>query len=353
MQTLAKNHPPDLSIVVPTYNAENHVGELIECVIRQKYENWELILVDDGSTDATPELIKQYSNTDERIKYKSRDRSPKGAQTCRNIGLDHSTGKYIVFFDADDLISDGCLMQRVSFMNSNKSVDIGIFPAETFGEKKGEAKKYGIKSSDDQLRSFLTAKYEFTVWTNIYRKDAIKGIRWDENVSVLQDLDFNITSLHKGLNYSFCKDAEVDYFYRISNGNKNISADFISPEKNRSTIYLFGKIFSMLEMRGDFPERKDEFFWFVALHFYRLCIGGQGWGTKKYIKFCGEKYGPYCETSFKIIYLFAKNIQSVRTRGYVVKSLVAAAFPVYASSKFLEKINGTLKRRIFCKTFPA
>ena len=76
---------PLVSIIIPTYNREHLIGETLDCVISQTYTNWECIVVDDGSHDNTPEVIKSYFNNDERIKFYNRpDYKNKGASSCRN-----------------------------------------------------------------------------------------------------------------------------------------------------------------------------------------------------------------------------------------------------------------------------
>lgn len=344
---MIKKFIPEVSIIIPTYNAGKHLEKLIQCIIRQTFEKWELIIVDDLSTDNTIEIIKKYTHHEDRIKYKSRDRNPKGAQTCRNIGLDLSTGKYIIFFDADDFISDTCIEQRVCFMNKNKGIDFGIFPAITFSKDANIKQKiYGIKLNDDQLKSFLVADYQFTVWTNIYRKNSLKNIKWDENVTVLQDLDFNISAINLNLQYSFCEYAEIDYYYRIENNKNNISSNFVSPEKNESTIYLFKKIIDVLRKRDDYKERKKEFFSFLVLHFNRLCMNGQDSEISSYIKFCKLNYNPYVANCLTSIYYTTRLIKSNSLKRNINRLMIFLLFPNYMKRKFFSKYRSKFSEKI-------
>ena len=97
---------PILSVIIPCYNNGNLLKEMIDCCIQQTFDDWELIIVDDQSTDNfTQKLVKDYVAKENRIKFLIRNRLPKGSVTCRNIGLYSSLGKYIIHFDADDLIS--------------------------------------------------------------------------------------------------------------------------------------------------------------------------------------------------------------------------------------------------------
>src|SRR5689334_10193362 len=118
---------PLVSIIIPCYNSEQWISESIESVLRQTYSNWEVILIDDGSSDNTVQIIQLFISKDSRIKYYLRDRLPKGGSVCRNIGLEKSRGNFIIFLDSDDILADYCLEQRVTVMLIDSKLDFGIF----------------------------------------------------------------------------------------------------------------------------------------------------------------------------------------------------------------------------------
>ena len=196
---------------------------------------------------------------------------------------------------------------------------------------------YGIKSSEDQLKSFLLADYQFTVWTNIYRKNSLKNIKWDENIMVLQDLDFNISTINLNLSYSFCEYAEIDYFYRIISKKNNISADFVSSNKNESTIYLFNKIINTLSKRQDSEQRKKEFFSFIVLHFSRLCINGRDAEIIRYVEFCKLSYGGRVANCLNTIYLTTRSIKSKYLKHKINQLMISMLFPEYIKQKILNR----------------
>jgi len=121
-----------VSILTPNFNRASFVAETLESILAQTYLNWECIVVDDGSTDNSPDIIKNYAKKDARIKLFNRRRSPKGACTCRNEGVNISTGKYVMFLDTDDLLEPFCLAQRVKTMFDNPTLDFAIFPSLLF-----------------------------------------------------------------------------------------------------------------------------------------------------------------------------------------------------------------------------
>lgn len=94
-----------ISIIIPTYNRYHLIGATLDSVIKQTYQNWECIVVDDGSGDYTPELLQLYCDKDVRIKYYKRPNDVrKGANACRNYGFKVSRGEFIQWFDSDDLM---------------------------------------------------------------------------------------------------------------------------------------------------------------------------------------------------------------------------------------------------------
>lgn len=92
-----------ISIIIPVYNAERYINRTIESVIGQTYSNWELLLVNDGSTDASKKICDELARQDERIRVFHIPNS--GAAIARNIGIEKSLGKYICFIDSDDIVS--------------------------------------------------------------------------------------------------------------------------------------------------------------------------------------------------------------------------------------------------------
>ena len=96
---------PKFSVIIGAYNAEKTLEKAIESVILQGYSNWELIIVDDGSSDATSNIGQKYQKMDERIKFIKR--CNQGVSVARNIGIERAKGEYIAFLDSDDEYSSG------------------------------------------------------------------------------------------------------------------------------------------------------------------------------------------------------------------------------------------------------
>jgi len=107
-----------VSIIMPAYNCEKFISETIDSVLKQSYQNWELIIVDDCSTDSTADIVKEYADKDSRVKYFENDKNS-GAAISRNNALKHATGRFMAFLDSDDLWRANKLEKQIEFMIEN------------------------------------------------------------------------------------------------------------------------------------------------------------------------------------------------------------------------------------------
>lgn len=108
-----------VSIITPTYNCEKFISYTIESVIAQTYSNWEILIVDDYSSDNTAEIVEKYTKVDSRIKYIKLEENS-GAAVARNKAIDSATGEYIAFLDSDDVWMPTKLEKQISFMKENR-----------------------------------------------------------------------------------------------------------------------------------------------------------------------------------------------------------------------------------------
>lgn len=110
----------EISIIIPVYNAEKYLSQCIESILNQLYSNFEIILINDGSTDNSSILCEEYSQKDTRIRYyKQRN---KGVSSARNLGIKHAIGKWIIFVDADDKLLSNTLL-NICKITTNINVD--------------------------------------------------------------------------------------------------------------------------------------------------------------------------------------------------------------------------------------
>ena len=113
---------PLVSIIIPVFNRSSVIYQTLESVFRQSYENFECIVIDDGSNDGSIEIITKYEVNDSRFKLFHRpDNRIKGANSCRNIGIENMKGEYVKFLDSDDIISFDLIEQQVNCLTNHKN----------------------------------------------------------------------------------------------------------------------------------------------------------------------------------------------------------------------------------------
>ena len=272
------NHSYKVAVIIPSWNSSQYIGFMLDCLLTQTYQDWKAFVVDDQSTDSSLGIVQTYHNKDERIEVFVRNRMPKGAQTCRNIGFELSKdAEYIIWLDADDLIAPYCLEQRVAYMERHSELDFGVFPAVTFENHIWEDTGwcYGFPFFEDSLKAMLSWTLPMVGWTNIYRRQSLIEVshKWDEKLLSLQDSDFNIQSILLGLKFDYAvKDgAYVDYFYRSKNTTQRISSKIRSKEHLDSHLYLLSKLStSFLKINEKEMKQNIEMYYFKFAKLFKM-----------------------------------------------------------------------------------
>lgn len=254
MKQATSERTPNLSIVMPVFNHPRELEVMVDSILSNTYGDWELLAVDDGSQSDTIEMLEQYASHDSRVRFVRRNRNPKGAQTCRNIGLDLARGEYVVFFDSDDYVASYCLGRRVEELNAHPEYDFMVFPNgvfvnNCFNEHYGE-KQFGYHVYRDDVAAFCSRTLPFVVWNNIYRTKALRShhLQWDEALKSLQDSDFNLQTLLQGLRYGYAF-VPPDYGYRIDGNDNSISKQIVTPAHWESHLYVTEKWYRMIRER--------------------------------------------------------------------------------------------------------
>jgi len=126
LKTIGTSNTQKVSIILPVLNSENTIQLAIESIQGQSYPDWELLIVDDGSTDKTKEILSRMANQDSRIKL-YQNKKNKGVAYARNVGLHYATGDYVTFHDADDSSHPERLEYQVAGLLSNPKIEVFIF----------------------------------------------------------------------------------------------------------------------------------------------------------------------------------------------------------------------------------
>jgi len=231
--------PPVVSIITPSYNRADIVRETADSILAQTYPHWEWVIVDDGSTDGSFDLLASIARTDERIRLLRRDRGPKGACTCRNIGVMESTGSHLLFLDTDDILSPDCLERRVAAAAAAPGSDFVIFPMLLFRMRRDDMNLlWNIDSEDDDIERLLTGDGICPGTGTLWRKDSfLRAGMWDESLMLWQDVELHLRSLLSGMVYTKRMDLPPDIYLRVSDVSISRTG-FHSPEKIDSRIRI-------------------------------------------------------------------------------------------------------------------
>lgn len=187
---------PLVSIIIPAYNRAGLIGETLQSVINQTYTNWECIVVDDGSTDKTKEVVERKAYQEKRIKFLTRNRKPKGAQTCRNIGISAAIGDWITFLDSDDLYLPNKLEIQINHLKAQKFNKYSFLHGNVnlYNAKENSIRPFKVPIIEGSKPIDKLLQHPAPLFpTILVHKDRIieKGLL-DENVRSNQEWDFSI-----------------------------------------------------------------------------------------------------------------------------------------------------------------
>ncbi|ALJ04599.1 hypothetical protein APS56_05350 [Pseudalgibacter alginicilyticus] len=186
-----------ISIIIPTYNRANLIRETLYSIKTQTYQNWECIIVDDGSDDNSDETIGNYIKQDIRFKYLKRPKNkPKGGNVCRNIGLDSAKGDYIVFFDSDDLMTPNHLEIKYAGIKNN-NFDFIITRTKYFNADNTRIDAYYTFDEYKITAHNYVLQYVNWLTYDVCIKAAVaKSIRFNENLSSGQEYNYFCKLIH-------------------------------------------------------------------------------------------------------------------------------------------------------------
>jgi len=187
-----------ISIIIPTYNRAHFIGETLDSIIAQTYTNWECIIIDDGSTDNTKEIISKYVNKDNRFYYYHRPENKlKGPNSCRNYGFEKSKGFYIYWFDSDDLLLENSIETRIR--KFNEQTDVVISKAEFFDSETGIVLSTNKVLSKNVVEEYFVGKTTYYVSGPVWKRSFLEKQKelFDENIKYLDDWDFNLRMIYE------------------------------------------------------------------------------------------------------------------------------------------------------------
>jgi glycosyltransferase involved in cell wall biosynthesis len=237
-----------LSVVMPVYNGEKYLEEAINSVLCQTFTDYELLIIDDGSTDSSIEIIK--SIKDSRIRLLKNEKN-QGVAYTRNVGLKEAKGEYLAWMDCDDLIEPNRLEIQIKYLRDNLEIGICGTALERFGDGKPHVSKLFYDSK--VIKAALLFYTSIRPATAMYRMNMVReaNLSYDTRLAVAEDYDFFFeASFHfplKNIN-------QVLYFYRAS--ETSIMKIYSERHQQLFDIHkiIYSKAFSKLEIS---PSEKN------------------------------------------------------------------------------------------------
>lgn len=243
-----------ISIVIPVYNSELFLEKCLNSIINQSYENIEIIIVNDGSTDNSKRILQKYEKTYANISLYNKKNT--GVSDTRNIGINHTHGDYVMFVDADDWIDEDYVMKSVAYLKNNPA-DLLLLPYVREYEKKS-VKNYLFKTSSvkftdkqevqkglllklfgpigEELRRPAYIDDLSPCWGKMYKRDICKNIKFEDTYKIgAEDIWFNIEYAYEIKSVAYINN--TFYHYNKENQNSLIHKNKSDIFKKRDKLY--------------------------------------------------------------------------------------------------------------------
>lgn len=187
-------HNISLSVIIPVYNVEPYLFRCIDSILSQTFTNFELILIDDGSTDRSGNICDEWAIKDNRIIVFHKPNA--GVNSARNKGLEIAHGDYITFVDGDDFIKPDTFSKTIELLEQNDEIDILQYPEIHVHDNKetvwnGYPQNYiSISNNREKIEALIgsTPIIPGGLWGKIYRKNVWKNLRLREDMSFCEDM---------------------------------------------------------------------------------------------------------------------------------------------------------------------
>ncbi|MGB3404852.1 MAG: glycosyltransferase family 2 protein [Microcoleaceae cyanobacterium] len=198
-------NPPSISVIIPTYNRRDLLQQTLDSVQQQTFEDWEAVVVDDGSDDGTQEMVQQRIAADSRIRYVRQPQAGSGASACRNQGTAIANGQYIIYLDSDDCLAPSALENRYRLMEQHPELDFGVFPCMVFLQQPGDTNiLWNLETERLDLDRFLARDVPWQTTSPIWRKPALEKVGlWNSENLGWDDWEYHLRAVILGLNYSW------------------------------------------------------------------------------------------------------------------------------------------------------
>jgi len=259
-----------VSIIIPTFNRAHLIGETLDSVLAQTYTNWECVVVDDGSTDATNNIVNTYIKKDSRFQYHNRPNNrPKGANACRNYGFEICKGQIINWVDSDDVLVNNHLILHLNAHEVFKTDSI-VSHTETFRGHKGNLIHHwsNIQPHNDIVLEMIQTKTLWAIGAVTWTRESISALPFDESLSSSQEWTFHLMQVIKQKTYHVISTTT----YLVRSHDQRIGKD-LSQRKCHATFLSRLIIFKTLYANNELTKSKEKSLlstMFKSLYYARL-----------------------------------------------------------------------------------
>ena len=267
-----QSRPVILSVVSPVYNGAKYLEPFLRSVQQQSFPYFELIMVDDGSTDSSVEIIKSYQKKDSRIHLIGQNH--KGAGSARNFGLSQAKGQYIIFLDCDDWFNDDFFKTMIDRIEVDQS-DIAVCEFFIYNQQTGETEKFVIPETRNQKIERTNLVFDIFApnpWTKLYRISFLKKNELlFQEIPSCNDWSFAYTSLACAEKISVIRKPLV--YYRTKTTTSISSYRY---KRTKDIVWAIKHLRQELKSRALFSQYKEGFARKSISHLVYEALSGQG-----------------------------------------------------------------------------
>ena len=246
-----------ISIIIPVYNAEKYLRQCLDSIINQTYTNFEVLLVNDGSTDSSGMICQEYVENDSRFRYFEKENG--GASSARNLGLERSGGAYITFIDSDDWVEPNYLDVLYTALKENDTdvaistykrfAQDGVFYLRSYSREDDEFLNIGTRSRDSFLEILprlgeLDHSF-YSISSKLIKREIIGNLLFDEQVSYAEDLNF-FFYLYLGVE-SVVYVRDYTYVYRTHDASTSQNVNELQALQE---LEIYKKMFQQIDRMG-------------------------------------------------------------------------------------------------------
>lgn len=246
-----------MAIIIPVYNRLDLLKETLESVRSVDGTQWECLLVDDGSEAEVIKYMHEWCLAHSQFRFLEAAGGIRGANRCRNIGMQETSAEQLVFLDSDDLVSPGLSNSRLAAVASHPDVDFLVFPGCSFERELGNNARF-INRRDpavaDAVR-FLQFDFPWHTSSVLWKRSSLLALGgWDEQMACHQDIELHLRVLSAGLSYEWV-DGSPDFFFRLEGKDRSrlSSGMYHKADKCASKIRLLQLLFDAFQGQ---PERR-------------------------------------------------------------------------------------------------